>query len=378
MILSIKVRLLPTPEQETKLWHHVGAARWMYNYMLAEQKRRYAAGQKHMSSFEMNKLITTLKKQEEYAWLTAISNPTLQRSCADLARAYDNFFSKRANAPCFKSKRKSKPSFPTGQGDNAPWYDGTLFHIQKIGKIRCQSSYTIPTGRGHKFSNPRIAYTPNGKWILTLGIKYEKQEPSLTDAPMGIDLGIKELATVAFGGEQIQIHNVNYSHTVRRLERRLAHLQRVVARKYLQNGSYVKTKNTMKAEQKVRLAQYHLANIRQDWRHKTTHHLTSLLPSSVVMENLNVSGMMRNHHLSKSIAQEGFFEFTRQMQYKCNRNNIPFMQVDRFFPSSKTCSRCGYHKTNLKLHERSFVCANCGLVLDRDYNAAINLMQQAV
>ena len=239
-----------------------------------------------------------------------------------------------------------------------------------------KTNYNIPIGKGHKFINPRVSYI-NNKWILSFGMECESQAPVLTDSPMGIDLGIKETATVAFNDECLCFHNINKSRTIRRLERKLKHLQRNVSRKYRTNGSFQKTSNIIKAENKVRRLQYHLANIRLNYTHQTTHELVSKLPCRVVMEDLNVSGMMKNKHLSKAIAQQTFYEFIRQMKYKCEWKSIQFLQVDRFYPSSKTCSKCGSIKTDLKLSDRIFVCPDCGFEIDRDYNAAINLMRYA-
>ena len=152
-------------------------------------------------------------------------------------------------------------------------------------------------------------------------------------------------------------------------------MQRNVARKYRQHGNFEKTRNIEKSEAKVKRAMYQLANIRQNHRHQTTHALTAMLPCRVVMEDLNVSGMMKNRHLSKAIAQQGFFEFIRQMRYKCEKCGVEFIQAGRFYPSSKTCSVCGCMKSDLRLSDRTFHCGECGTSLDRDYNAAINLMR---
>ncbi len=358
-------------------WNHIGAARFIYNHMLAEQKRRYEVGEKHMSAFDMNKALTPLKKRSEFAWLGEVSIGTLQRACADLAAAYANFFTKRARHPRFKSKKRSKPSFPVREGIDGLWFSETHVQVPKVGKVKYQTNYDIPKGRQCKFSNPRIQLTPNGKWILTVGVERESQALELTSIPMGIDVGVKELATVSFGDESFVFHNINKSRVMRQQERRLKHLQRNVARKYRQHGNYEKTSNILKAEVKVRRAQYRLANTRNDYRHQVTHELVSKLPSAVVMETLNVQGMMKNRHLSKAVAQQGFFEFTTQMKYKCEERGITFIQVPQFYPSSKTCSNCGAIKRDLRLSERVFVCPECGHTLDRDLNAAINLARYA-
>ena len=378
MIRTLKIRLLPTPEQEQMFWNHIGAARFIYNYMLAEQIRRYEAGEKHMSAFDMCRVISLLKQRDEFAWLKDISIGTLQRICADVAAAYANFFSKRASFPRFKSRKRSKPSFPAKDGVGNIWFSQTHVQIQKIGKVAYQTNYDIPLGRECKFSNPRVQFVKaSGKWILTVGVECESQAPVLTDKPMGIDVGVKDLAIVAFGDERFVFHNINKSKRVRTLERKQRHVQRAISRKYRINGSYEKTRQIQKYERILRDIQFRLANIRSDYTHKTTHALVSMLPQTVVMEDLNVSGMMKNRHLAKAIKDQCLYEFICQMQYKCEERGVEFVQVSRFYPSSKTCSSCGAIKRDLKLSERTFVCPEGGLHIDRDYNAALNLMRYA-
>lgn len=359
-------------------WNHIGASRFVYNYMLAEQNRRYEAGKKHISAFDMCKALSLLKQRDEFAWLKDISIGTLQRTCADVAAAYTNFFSKRARFPRFKSRKRSKPSFPAKDGVGALWFSQTHVQIQKISKVAYQTNYDIPLGRKCKFSNPRVQFVQaSGKWILTVGVERESQASMLTDKPMGIDVGVKDLAIVAFGDEQFVFHNTNKSKRVRTLERKQHHIQRAIVRKYRTNGSYEKTRQIQKYERILRDIQFRLANIRSDYTHKTTHALVSMLPQTVVMEDLNVSGMMKNRHLAKAIKDQRLYEFIRQMQYKCEERGIEFVQVSRFYPSSKTCSNCGAIKRDLKLSERTFVCPECELRIDRDYNAALNLMRYA-
>lgn len=375
MIKTLKIRLFPTPEQEQSMWKHIGCSRWIYNYMLALQKERYANGEKHLSHFDTIKILTPLKKQEEYSWLNEVSNSSLQRTCGDLHIAYQNLFSKRAKQPKFKSKKHSKPTFPVCDVLGKTYFKDGVVNLQKIGKVKYKSNYKIPQGNKQKFSNPRVSYTANGKWILTVGVEYENQVPTLTSNPMGIDLGVKELAVGSYNGQPLIFHNINKSKRVRNLKSKLKHLQRKVSRKYHTNKSWNKTRNIEKVERQIKEIQYRLSNIRNNYIHQTTHTLVSLNPVRVVMEDLNIAGMMKNKHLSRAIQEQCMYEFIRQMKYKCEWNGIEFVQVDRFYPSSKTCSHCGSVKHDLKLSDRKFVCSKCGLEIDRDYNAAINLMK---
>lgn len=375
MILSKKIRLYPTREQESIMWKHIHSCRFIYNYMLDIQIKRYENKEKHLSHFDMTKMLTPLKKQEEYSWLNEVSTTSLQNICGDLSKAYNNLFSKRAKKPKFKSRKKAKLSFPIRS--QKLWFDENNFaHIIKVGKVKFKTDYALPIGTGNKYANPRIE-NKNGKWLLTFGIEVENQNLELTDVSMGIDLGIKETATVAYGDECIVLHNINKSRTMRLLNKKLKHLQRAISRKYEANKcgkKYNKTKNIERCEQQLRKLYAKISNIRLNYVHQCTHKLIAMKPNRIVIEDLNVQGMMKNRHLSKAIQEQNFYEWRRQLEYKCEFYGIPLVIVDRFYPSSKTCSCCGSIKTNLKLSDRTYKCDECGANLDRDYNAALNLM----
>lgn len=376
LIRSKIIRIYPTKEQEQILWKHINCSRYIWNYMLAYQKERYENGEKHLSKFGMNKYLTTVKNDGEHQWLYEISNTTLQAVCGDLAEAYQRFFKKISGFPKFKSKKKAKASFPVGS--NYIYFLENIVHIPKLDKVKYKTDYTIPLSKDVKLFNPRITYTANKKWILTVGFECENQTPELTDNLMGIDLGIKELAVISYGNECLKFGNINKSKKMKNLESKLKHLQRNLSRKYKQNDSYEETKNIRKDIEKIKRLYHHISNIRKNYLHQTTHKLVSLLPERVVMEDLNVNGMMKNKHLSKAIQNQCFYEFRRQMTYKCEERGIEIVFANRFFPSSKTCSNCGSYKKNLKLSDRVFVCEDCGIKIDRDYNAAINLMNYRV
>lgn len=374
MIKSYKIRLYPTKEQEALMWKHIGACRYIWNYMLAYQQEQYVNGEKHLSAFDMIKLLTPLKKDGEHEWLCEVSNASLGVVCRDLDKAYKGFFKKIARFPKFKSRKRSKKTYPV-KDDRIYFINSKLMHIEKVGKIKYKTDFDLPQGRGHKFTNPRISNV-NGKWILSFGMECESQAHVLTDISMGIDLGVKDLAIAEFNGTKITYRNINKTSKMKRLEKQMRHLKRSISRKYEQNrrgNTFVKTNNIMRSEERLKKMYARMANIRTNYIRQTTHDLVSLLPKRVVMEDLNVIGMMKNRHLSKAIQEQCFAEFIRQMQYKCEWNGIEFVQVDRFYPSSKTCSCCGAIKHDLRLRDRVYVCAECGAEIDRDYNAAINL-----
>ena len=364
MIISKKIRLKPTKEQETQLWKSVGTARWVYNWTLERQKENYANGSKFIYDNDLCKEITQLKKQEEFKWLSDVSNNVAKQAVKDACDAYKRFFKGQSGFPRFKSKHRSKLSF-FNDGHKLKSKPKKIL-IEKVGWVR--TSEQLPET---KYYNPRVRF--DGKyWYLTVGIDIEPEQPKLTDEVIGIDLGIKTLAVCSNG---MEFKNINKTAKVRKIEKRLRRLQRSASRKYEMNkeGSrYVKTYNIIKIEKQIQLLHRRLSNIRNNHLHQTTNAIVRTKPSKVVMEDLNVKGMMKNHNLAKAISQQKFYEFKRQMEYKCEKYGIEFIQVDRFFPSSKLCSNCGQIKKNLKLSDRVYHC-DCGLHIDRDLNASINL-----
>lgn len=374
MIKSFKVRIYPTKSQEALMWKHIGSCRFIWNYMLLEQERLYDLGERHLSAFDMINLLKPLKNDGEHEWLYEVSNTSLCHICQDLDKAYKSFFKKQSGFPKFKSRKRSKTNFPIRE--TIYFKDGKVT-IEKLGKVKYKTDFDLPQDRDAKFSNPRVSFV-NGKWILTFGMECENQALELTEKKVGIDLGVKDLAVVAIDDESMVFHNINKSQRVRKLKRKILHLQRSISRKYEQNrvgNKYFKTNNILRQEIKLRRLHARLSNIRNNYIHQCTHYIVSKLPCRVVMEDLNVSGMMKNKHLSKAIQEQCFFEFIRQMKYKCEWNGIEFIQASRFYPSSKTCSNCGCIKHDLKLSDRTYSCSECGFVIDRDLNAAINLMK---
>ena len=345
---------------------------------MAEQFNRYKNGEKYLNKYGMRDIFIVLKQSEEYAWIKEISAHTIGNVCIDLDKAYTSFFKKIGGKPKFKKKGKCKNAFPVRC--ETVYFVNDCVNIEKIGKIKYQSDKELPQGRNaYKFTNPRIAFE-NNKWILSFGIECENQAQELNDFSVGIDLGVKELAIVAYSENNKVYKNINKSKRVKTLKHKLVHLQRKVSRKYETNNKHkvydtkwYKSNDILKTEEQIRKICNQLSNIRKDYTHQTTHEIISLLPKRVVMEDLNVSKMMKNKHLAKAIAEQMFYEFIRQMKYKCEYNGIEFVQVDRFYPSSKTCHKCGCIKHNLKLSDRTYICSECGEVIDRDLNAAINL-----
>lgn len=324
-------------------------------------------------------MFIALKKTENYKWLNEVSSHTISNVCIDLDKSYKSFFKNISGKPKFKKKNKCKNSYPV-RSDGFYFINNTAV-VEKVGKIKIKENKYIQNGKGQcKYSNPRIYYE-NNKWILSFCIECENQTHNLNEYSVGIDLGIKELAVIAYGDKNKTYKNINKTKRVKTLKHKLKHLQKKVARKYETNNKnnvyenqWHKSNNIIKTEDEIKKIYKELSNIRHNYLHQTTSEIIKLLPQKIIMEDLNVSGMMKNKHLSKSISEQCFYEFTKQMKYKAELNGIDFIQVDRFYPSSKTCSCCGNIKSNLKLNDRVYICDKCGLKIDRDINAAINLM----
>ena len=380
MIKSYKIRIYPTKEQEELIWKHIGCCRFIYNQMLAKEIESYNQGEKYSGQFGMINKLPELK--EDFPWLKEASSASLQLELGDLHNAYQNFFrraKKKQNPgfPKFKSKKRSKAKYPVNM--QRMHFEENHVQIQKLGKVKYKTDYDLPLGKGNKFVNPRIEYVKaTNKFMLSFGLEIENQNPELNDYSVGIDLGVKELAVISYDGNSKIYSNINKSKKVRDLEKRQKSLQRSISRKYEQNKQgkkFIKTKNIEREEKELLRVYSKLTNIRTNYIHQITSEIIKLHPKRVAMEDLNVSGLMKNKHLSKSIQQQKFGLFIQCMKYKCEFNGIEFIQADRFYPSSKTCSCCGaYHKDIVNsLRVRKWTCPDCGTIHDRDLNAAINL-----
>ena len=370
MILSKNIRLLPTLEQEQQLWKSVGTARFIYNWTLAKQEENHKLGNKFISDNDLRKEITQLKK-DELKWLSEVSNNVAKQSVKDACEAYKRFFKGLSDRPRFKSRKRSKKSFYNDNYKLKVKQD-KLVLLEKVGWIKTNEQLPI----GVKYSNPRVSYD-NKYWYLSVGIEQEKQYEELTSVSLGIDLGVSELAICSDGK---RYENVNKTKTVKKLEKRLRRLQRKVSRKYQLNkegSTFVKTSNILKIEKKIQLLHRRLANIRKNYLHQVTTEIVKTKPCKVVIEDLNVRGMMKNRYLSKAIAKQGLYEFRRQIEYKTKFRGIELVIADKWFPSSKMCSGCGSINKDLKLSDRVYKC-DCGLKLDRDFNASINLANYKV
>ena len=369
MILAKKVRIYPTKEQEQKLWQSVGTARFIYNYTLAKQEENYKNSGKFISDGIIRKELTQLKKSE-LIWLNEVSNNVTKQAVKDACNAYKRFFKGLAKKPKFKIRKKSKPSFYNDTSKLKVKEKKVL--IEKVGWIKTNEQIPIDV----KYNNPRVTYD-NKYWYISVGVEVDKKQEELTDISLGIDLGLKDLAVCSDGKV---FKNINKTKEVKNLEKRLKQKQRQISRKYEINkikkgGScqFIKTKNIEKLENTTKLMHRKLTNIRDNYIHQVTTSIVKTKPYRIVIEDLNVSGMIKNKHLSDSVRKQCFNKFRQYITYKAELYGIGLVIADRFYPSSKTCSECGSIKKDLKLKDRVYRCPHCGAVIDRDYNASLNL-----
>ena len=380
MIKSIKVRLNPNNKQLTKLFQYAGCARFAYNLAISREEENHKQGNKFLSDMDLRKEFTQLKKLQEYKWLNEISCNVTKQAIKDACEAYKRFFKGQCKYPKFKCKKRSTPSF---HQDNLN-IKFTKTHVkvekfsmskkpnkQKLNWIKLCEKERIPTDC--KYMNPRFTYD-GLYWYVSVGVEVDDniENTPLLNEGIGIDLGIKDLAACS---DENTYKNINKTQKVKKLEKRKRRLQRSVSRKYCKNkkgDNYCKTNNIIKREKELLKIIKHLTNIRQNYLHQTTSEIIKRKPSFICIEDLNVSGMMKNRHLSKAVQEQKFYEFRRQIEYKAKWNNIPVIIADRFFPSSKMCSCCGHIKKDLKLSDRIYKC-ECGNIINRDFQASLNL-----
>lgn len=383
MMKSFKVMLMPNNRQRTRLFQFAGTARFAYNWALQKEIDAHSAGEKFISNFDLRKEFTVLRNSAEYPWLKTISNNVTKQAIKDCVDAYQKFFKKLAGRPRFKSKRRGDFSFY----QDTDKIRITATHVkleaiatskrknrQQLNWFRLAERERIPVGA--KYAQPRITFD-GLNWWLSVAVEVADPKPAENcKEPVGIDLGIKNLATCSDG---TVYPNINRTSTVRKLKKKQRRLQRFVSRKYEMNkqkgADYSKTLNIIKSERKLLRIHHRLADIRQNYRHQITSEIVGRKPSSIVLEDLNVRGMMSNRHLAKAVQEQGFYEFRRQIEYKAAWTGLRVVIADRFYPSSKTCIACGHVKKNLRLSERIYHCEYCGNEIDRDLQAAINLQR---
>ena len=372
---SFKTRLELNNKQTTLANKHAGVARYAYNWSVKVCDDAFKSKEKIPSAIDLHKKFVKEVKSEN-VWLYEVSKCSPQQSFRNLETSYKNFHKKQSNFDYKKTKKikikgeikyvlEGLPQFKKKGQHDSFYLEGKIIvnkdkiKVPKFGWLKC--SEVLPD---YEIKNVVISKTAN-QWFISYKIPHKNEITNKTKGIVGVDLGIKTLATLSNG----KIFNAVKPY--KKNKRKLKILQRRLSKK--QKGS----NNHKKACQKVAKLHYRIANIRKDSTHKLTTYL-SKNHTEIVIEDLNVKGMSKNHKLASAILDGGFYEFRRQLEYKCKWYGSTLTIVDRFYPSSKTCSCCGNIKRDLKLSDRVYECHNCGLVIDRDLNAAINLRNKSV
>ena len=375
MIVSYKTEINPTQEQIQKINKTIGTCRYVYNFYLATQKERYERGEKLQSAIDFSKWLNNdyLLQHEELHWIKEVSSKSIKQSIVNAYGAYQRFFKKQSKFPKFKKKGKSdvKMYFVKTDSKAIIYCERHRIKIPTLGWVRLKEKGYIPTTKSGLVIKSGTVSEKAGRYYVSVLVDVPKKEVEKpNNQGIGIDLGIKDLAICS---DKQAFANINKTKEVKRLEKKLKREQRSLSRMYENKKKGESTqKNIQKQKRKVQRIHHRLDNIRTDYINKTIAEMVKTKPSYITIEDLNVSGMMKNIHLSKAISQQKLYEFRAKLTNKCHQNNIELRIVDRWFPSSKICNCCGNIKKDLKLSDRTYIC-DCGYVADRDYNASLNL-----
>ncbi|NEO57532.1 MAG: IS200/IS605 family element transposase accessory protein TnpB [Okeania sp. SIO3B5] len=362
MYRAIKVRIYPSPEQSQKLSQVMGCARWWWNYALNLCNETYQQTGKGLSQVALNQVLPKLKKSEETAWLKECYSQVLQSTTLNLTKAFKNFFEKRAKYPRFKSYHgKQSAQYP----QNCQVVDNGV-KIPQVGVIKA-SIHRLFDGQ---LKTVTITKTPTGKYYASLLFDTEQETPEivLTGKTVGIDLGLKDFCITHDGEKTSKYENPRH---LKKHERNLARKQAKLARK--KKGS----KSRQKARQLVARVHERISNTRQDFLHKLSRKIVND-NQVVVVENLNIKGMVCNHKLAKAISDAGWGIFVNFLDYKLQQKGGLLVEIDRWFPSSKTCCNCLYQMSEMPLEIREWTCPNCGTHHDRDENASKNIRVEGI
>ena len=382
LLKSYKTEINPTSEQKQAINRTIGVCRFIYNFYLAHNQEVYEYEKQFVSGMTFSKWLNNefIPNNPEFSWVKDVSSKSVRQSIMNAERAFKSFFMGKSKFPKFKKKNKSnvKMYFVKTDAKAIIFCERHRIKIPSLGWVRLKEKGYIPTNPNtHIIKSGTISCKAGRYYVSVLVGQEETTKPRLSDFGIGIDLGLKDFAICSNG----KIYkNINKGSQIRKLEKKLKREQRSLSRKY---ESYKKQNKILKGgatrqniqKQKLKVQKFHqrLGNIRTDYVNKVIAELVKTKPMWITIEDLNVSGMMKNRHLSKSIAQQKFFEFRVKLLAKCNEYGIELRVADRFYPSSKTCHKCGCIKSDLKLSDRTYTCSECGYTADRDFNASLNL-----
>ena len=358
---AFSFRLYPTKEQEKTLASQFGQARFVYNFFLRKRIDYYTTNKgkekQSLNYHDTSKMLTELKQQPDTIWLKESNSQSLQQSLRHLDNAYNNFFNKHAKFPNFKKKSR-KQSFSVPHNFDVDIKTNRL-HIPKLTPLRI----ILHRETEGQMKSITISKTPSGKYFASILCEIKKPiKLKKKGKQIGIDLGLKSFLVTSNN------ETIDTSKYLRQSEDKLKHLQKLLSRKV--KGSNRRNKA------RIKVARIHekIFNQRNDFLHKLSHRLVSE-NQAIFAEDLNVKGIIANHCLAKSVFDSGWSEFVRQIKYKSEWSGTYFGQIDRFFPSSKRCNSCGWINEALSLKDREWTCQGCGQVVNRDFNAAQNILQ---
>lgn len=389
LLRAFKTEINPTEEQKQKIIRSIGIARFLYNQYIAYNIRRYKMYQRGMlddsqksfvSGYDFDKYINN-KLKKDFPWIVECGSKARKKAIMNAEKAFKLFFQGKSKFPRFKKKSRQgvKIYFPkNGHGDWKIWRHKimipTLKHVRlkEFGYLPVglnASSGTVSYEAGRFYVSVLVDIDENSKYNKDLEVSYKQ-----CSVGIGIDLGIKDLAVVSDGKV---FKNINKSLKVKRLEKRLRREQRRFSRKLeskkRKRGTATTSANIEKQKLKVQKLHRRISNIRTDYENKVVHEIVEQKPRFITIEDLNVMGMMKNRHVSKSVVAQRFFSLREKLTRKSQIIGIELRIVDRFYPSSKTCNSCSHIKKDLKLKDRTYRCEECGYIEDRDLNAALNL-----
>lgn len=375
LLKSFKTEINPTEEQKVKIRKTIGACRYIYNFYLAHNKELHDNGEKFMSgkSFSVWLNKEYLPKNPDKLWMKEVSSKSVKRSIENGCVAFTRFFKHQSAFPNFKKKGKSdvKMYFVKNNPKDCRC-ERHRMNIPSLGWVRMKEKGYVPTTKdGYVMKSGHVSIKADRYYVSVLIEIPNNKTADNSKEGIGIDLGLKDFAIVSNGKTY---KNINKSAKLKKLEKQLIREQRSLSRKYenLKKGESTQRANIQKQKLKVQKLHHKIDNIRTDYINKTIAEMVKTKPSYITIEDLNVSGMMKNKHLSKAVASQKFYEFRTKLQAKCKENGIELRVVDRWYPSSKTCHCCGAIRKDLKLSDRIFQC-DCGYIEDRDFNAALNL-----
>ena len=375
---AYKIEINPTAEQKSKIHQTIGVSRFIYNFYIAHNKEIYDREGKFVSGMDFSKWLNNeyIPNNKDMKWIKEVSSKATKQAIMNGDKAFRDFFKKAKGFPRFKKKKNQdvKAYFP--KNNKTDWtIERHRVKIPTLGWIRLKEFGYIPVNSIVKSGT--VSQKADRYYVSILVEENDKKVYKSTNEGVGIDLGVKEFVVCSDG---IKFKNINKTSTVKKIEKKLKREQRKLSRKYeslkirnknIKEGRATR-QNIQKQVVKVQKLHQRLTNIRTDYINKIVSSIIKQKPSYITIEDLNVKGMMKNKHLSKAIASQKFFEFKTKLMSKCKQNNIELRIVDRFYPSSKTCSNCGEIKQDLKLSDRIYKC-DCGLTIDRDLNSSINL-----